>query len=313
MTDRRTPERLQPGDPAPSKFTRTLIDELAKNDYQLHAWRTFMSQSWARSLGDIRASPSLTRSFLVSAGVYSVAGISLVLLSWWFHPHSVAVRSLAFWLPWYAASVAFVLTHLGMADSGDGVHQTRFLAPNQLSFMRLALAPLVVLPGLAMPAHPVTGPVFALFIGAMSMSDALDGWAARRRGLCTRLGQMLDYLADLAFLTFLSVGLYLAAAIPGSLLWLLLVRYPLTVVGAMLLYLMRGPATLNPTFIGRATTLATSIVLLLIAFNLLLGAGWPPSLWVERSVWWLQLLIGANIVYLIYRGVTWGKTKRVEN
>ena len=126
--------------------------------------------------------------------------------------------------------------------------------------MRLALAPLVLVPCLATPVQPATAPVFALFIAGMSVTDLLDGWVARHWGRSTRLGQMLDYLADLAFLTFLAVGLYLVTAIPASLLWLLVVRYPLSVVGAMILYFTRGPAVLNPTIIGRATTLVTSII-----------------------------------------------------
>jgi cardiolipin synthase len=297
----------------PSEFTRNLIDELSRKGYRLEAWRKFMSDSWTRSLDDIRASPSLTRSFLVWAGAFSVAGVSLVFLSWRFHPDPVTMSSLVFWLPWYALSVVFVLTHLGMADTEDGLKEIRFSAPNQLSFMRLALAPLVLLPCLTTPVHPLTGPVFIVFITAMSVSDALDGWVARRRGISTRLGQMLDYLADLAFLTFLTIGLYLAAAIPGSLLWLLIVRYPLTLIGALILYFTRGPAPLNPTFIGRATTLVTSIVLLLIAFRFLLSADWPSSIWIDWFVRSLHLLVGVNIIYLVYLGFTWGRNERATS
>lgn len=297
-------------DSAPSEFTRELIDELTRDHYRLHAWRTFLSKSWLRSMDDIKRCPSLTRSFLYWTCAVFTVGAGVILLSWPYHPHGVALYSLAYWLPWYAMAVVFVLTHLGMADSGDGASHSGFLVPNVLSFTRLALAPVVLAPCLTMPVHAVTGPVFAAFIAAISLSDVLDGWLARRRGVATRLGQMLDYLADLAFLTFLTVGLYLAGAIPGTLLWLLIVRYPLTIVAALILYFTRGPAPLNPTFFGRATTFATSIVLLLIAFSLLLNTGLPSSSWVVWSVRSLQLLVGANIIYLVYRGMNWGKHQR---
>lgn len=294
--------------PGPSEFTRTLLDELVRKQYRIDAWRDFLADAWARSLEDVRTSPSLTRSFLVSASTILVAGALLVLVSSRFHPATVTIGSLVFWLPWYLASVIFVVTHLGMADSGDGVRDERFSAPNQLSFMRLALAPLVLVPCLATPVRPETAVVFALFIAGMSATDVLDGWAARHWGCSTRLGKMLDYFADLAFLTFLAVGLYRAAAIPASLLWLLVVRYPLSILGALVLYFRYGPAELSPTVIGRVTTLLTSIVLLLVAFRLLLSLNWPPPAWLDLSVWAAQLAIGINLVYLVHRGLIWART-----
>jgi cardiolipin synthase len=199
----------------------------------------------------------------------------------------------------------FVLTHLGMADDDRGLAHGSLLLPNGLSFLRLALAPLVLLPFLPLPVHAVIGPVFALFLAGMSLSDILDGWIARRRDICTRLGRMLDILADLALLTFLAAGLYWVGAIPGSLLWLLVVRYPLMLVGMAILYIARGPVPLSPTFIGKVTTFATSVVLLLIACIFLISAAWPPPIWTDASIWCLQMLIAANILYLFYRGVAW--------
>lgn len=295
-------------DNAPHDFTRRLIDDLANSGYAPSAWRRFISQSWQRSVDDVRTSPSLTRSFLLSAGVYLVAGTGLIVLTWAYHAAPLPGRSLALWLPWYAVSVGFVLTHLGMADDEHGLKNRRFNAPNQLSFTRFALAPLVMVPCLVAAPHPATGPVFAVFIVGMSLTDALDGWIARRQGVCTRLGQMLDYLADLAFLTFLAIGLYLANAIPVSLLWLLLIRYPLTLVAALILYFTRGPASLAPTFLGRLTTLATSVVLLLISLGQLLGLGWLPSAGVSWLIQILQVLVAVNIFYLVYLGMIWGKS-----
>jgi len=157
-----------------------------------------------------------------------------------------------------------------MADNDQGVPYHTLLLPNGLSFLRLALAPLILWPCLTIPVHPVTAPVFALILAGLSLSDWLDGWVARRRNLCTRLGRMLDFLADLSLLTFLAIGLYLAGTIPATLLWLLVVRYPLLLIGVIVLYFARGPAPLPPTIIGRTTTFATSVLLVVIAFKPLL-------------------------------------------
>jgi phosphatidylglycerophosphate synthase len=294
----------------PSGFTRELIDDLSNDRFRIRAWRQFLSRSWQRSLEDIRESPVLTRSFLLSAAAIAVPGVAILLLSWWSQPHAVAIKSLSLWLSWYLLAAAFVLTHLGMSDDGAGHNIDRFSVPNQLSFMRLALAPLILLPGLALPAHGLSGPVFALFAIFLALTDLLDGWIARYTNTCSRLGQMLDYLGDIAFLTFLSVGLYIAAAIPVSLLWLLLLRYPMSLVGALVLYFIRGPAQLGPTTFGRVTTLALSVVLLLIALEFWLSIEWLPSPWLDWTMQSMSVLVGANLVYLVYRGATWNTKQR---
>lgn len=292
----------------PSEFTRKLLGELDTNQYSLSGWRKLLADSWSRSLEDISANPALTRSFLRTAVAYLLAGGSIVALAWCCQSPIVAVYAMALWLPWYAVSMAFVLTHLGMADSGDGIVDKRFSAPNQLSYVRLALAPLVMLPGLVAPVSERAALVLMTFIIFLSVTDVLDGWLARRSGAITRLGRMLDYLADLAFLLFLALGLYRADFIPASLFWLVVVRYPLSLVAAFILYFAKGPVPLHPTVIGRATTLVTSVILLLLAIRLLLGIDWPSPDIVAMSIVALQALITINIVYLIYRGATWGTT-----
>ncbi len=288
-----------------SAFTKELIDELTREQFRLHAWQTLLSRSWARSLEDIRKSPARTRSFWRWAAVVAATGGGIILLALRFHTPEQTLTAVALWLPWYAGVVFFMLTHLGMADNDQGVPHASLLLPNGLSFLRLALAPLILWPCLMIPVHPVTGPVFVLILAGLSLSDWLDGWVARRRNRCTRLGRMLDFLPDLALLMFLACGLYLAGAIPGSLLWLLVVRYLLLLIGVLVLYFARGPAPLSPTIIGKVTTFATHVVLLVIAFKLLLPTNLPPPLWIEWSLRTLYFLIGANILYLFYCGVAW--------
>ena len=295
---------------APAAFTQELIGELTSDHYRLSAWRRFMSRSWARSLDDIRESPARTRSFWSWAGVVAAAGSSVVLFAWLFHAPDLAISATVLWLPWYAGSVFFVLTHLGMTDDSRGLPHNSLLLPNGLSFLRLALAPLVLVLFLNLPADPITGTAFALFLGAMLVTDALDGWLARRRKICTRLGRMLDPLADLAFLTFLGFALYRVDAIPETLLWLIVVRYPLMLIGVLVLYFAKGPAQLSPTIIGKVTTFATSAVLLVIATTLLVTTPWLRSSWIDWSVWCLEILIGANILFLIYSGVVWTGSKK---
>ena len=296
---------------AVSAFTRELIDEVARDHYSLRAWQTLLSRSWARSLEDIRKSPARTRSLWSWVALVAATGASIILLALRFQTPERALMALVVWRPWYAGAVFFLLTHLGRVDDSYGRPHRSLLLPNGLSFFRLALAPLVLWPCLQVPVYPVAGPIFVFFLAGLSLSDLLDGWVARRQKLYTRLGRMLDFLADLALLTFLAIGLYLAGAIPGPLLLLLVVRYPILLIAVLVMYFARGPAPLRPTLIGGATTFATSVVLLVFAFKILLQTSWPTPLWIEWSVRFLYILIGVNILYLINRGAAW--TSRREN
>lgn len=290
---------------AVSAFTRELIDEVARDHYSIRAWQTLLSRSWARSLEDIRNSPARTRSFWSWVVVVAATGAGIILLTLWLQTTERALTALVLWLPWYAGAVFFVLTHLGMVNDDHGMPHQCLLLSNGLSFFRLALAPLVLWPCLQIPVHPVAGPVFALFLAGLSLSDLLDGWVARRQNLYTRMGRMLDFLADVALLTFLAVGLYLADVIPGPLLLLLVVRYPVSLIVVIITYFARRPAPLRSTFIGRAMTFATSVVLLVIAFKTLLPTSWTLTLSIDWSIRFLYFLISVSILYLINRGAAW--------
>lgn len=311
----REKDRSPAGDDEPyysvSEFTLDLLDEIRADRYRPHAWLQLISRSWTRSVQDVKESPARSTSFRFWAIVIGTSGALLLLLDGVFNSSHSALVALAFWLPWYCLSVLFVFTHLGMADDEQGKPLAGFFLPNGLSFMRLALAPLVLFPGLHQPAHPVTGVIFCLFIAAMSASDLLDGWIARRKKICTRLGNMLDSLADLALLTFMAVGLHMAGAIPATLLLLLLIRYPILLLGVLILYFVRGPQPLKPTHIGRITTFAANIFLLVLACQLLTGIELMTASWTDVFVWSLLFLIIANIQYLIFRAFRWPDSNTV--
>ena len=294
---------------AVSAFTNELIDDVARDHYSLRAWRTLLSRSWSRSLDDIRISPARMRSAYWWVAIVGTVGTAIILLTLRVQSPDRAFTALAFWLPWYMAAAFFLITHIGMVDDENGVPRQSLLLPNVLSFSRLSLAPLVIWPCLQIPVAPAAAPVFALFLIALTLSDLLDGWVARRQKLCTRMGRMLDVLADLAFLTFLASGLYLAGTIPGPLLLLLIVRYPLLLIAVLAMYFVRGPVPLRPTLIGKMTTFASSIVLLIIAIKSLLSLSWPNASLIEWSVRFLYLMITVNLFYILQWGVNWRNLK----
>lgn len=288
-----------------SDFTHELVADVKAGGYGLPAWQALLARSWARSIDDVRASPARARSLLRWSLVGLVIGAGILGLTLSVQGSATAIRATALWLPWYAGTVFFVLTHLGMVEGTPGEPRPDLLLPNALSFLRLGLAPLVLWPCSSVPTHPSTAPVFALTLVLLALTDAVDGWIARQRGVETRMGRMLDPLADVAFLTFLAAGLFAAGVLPISLLALLMLRYPGALIGVVILYFLRGPAPLCPTVIGRATFLVTSAILTSFALARLLQLEWLPADWIDLGVAALYVVIGTNLAYLAVRAVTW--------
>ena len=290
---------------AVSDFTHELIEDVARDRYRFGAWWAFLSRSWARSLDDIRAVPARVRSSLHWVIVGAAIGTSVIILAVTFHAPRVAFPAATLWLTWYAGTVFFLFTHLGMVDDSSGRPHARLLLPNALSFLRLGLAPLVMWPCLSVPTHPATAPVFASAVMVLALTDLLDGSLARGSGSETRMGRMLDPLADMAFATFLALGLLNAGVIPMALFALIMVRYPGALVAVVVLYFTRGPIPLRPTPIVRATALVSNVVLIVAALTLLLAPTWLPARWIDWSLQALYVVLAVNLAHLIHRAVNW--------
>ena len=82
--------------------------------------------------------------------------------------------------------------------------------PNTLTMARLVLAP--VLGWLVASGE---GVLAAALFAVVAVTDALDGWLARRLGQVSALGQLLDPLADKALVN----ATFLAGASTGVLPW----------------------------------------------------------------------------------------------
>ena len=94
-----------------------------------------------------------------------------------------------------------------MPDTGLAPSNALVTLPNIISFARLCAVPLAIW----LVLHQRFPAAFLLFALA-GISDAIDGWLARRRG-GTVLGAILDPLADKA----LMVGMYVTLAAIGQL------------------------------------------------------------------------------------------------
>lgn len=123
--------------------------------------------------------------------------------------------------------------------------------PNAITGLRLAMAP--VLLWLLWAGHYDAALWVAVVAGA---SDALDGLLAKRFDWQSRLGSLLDPVADKLMLACAYLGLWLAQALPGWLLGLVLLRDLVILAGAAAWWRLAGPFDGQPTWMGKATTVA---------------------------------------------------------
>jgi cardiolipin synthase len=123
--------------------------------------------------------------------------------------------------------------------------------PNIISLGRLLAVPLVVWLLLA-DAHLAAFWVFAL----AGVSDALDGFIAKRFNQASVLGRYLDPLADKALLVSIYISLGVQDVVP---LWLVIivVSRDILIVGAVLLsFTLEQAIPIRPLLISKINTLA---------------------------------------------------------
>ncbi|MEX0751955.1 MAG: CDP-alcohol phosphatidyltransferase family protein [Xanthobacteraceae bacterium] len=145
--------------------------------------------------------------------------------------------------------------------------------PNLITLARILLVPVLVW-------TIVSGEVqaaFLLFLAA-GISDAVDGFLAKRFGMASELGAYLDPLADKVLIVSIYVSLGLAGAVP---VWLviLVVSRDIMIVGAVLLsWLVGRPVTIKPLLVSKLNTVAQIVFATLVLAALGLGFNAEPLL-----------------------------------
>lgn len=131
------------------------------------------------------------------------------------------------------------------------------------------------------------------------VSDALDGLLAKRYGWESRLGGLLDPIADKLLLAAGFIGLWSSGALPGWLLALVLGRDFVILAGALAWQLLIGPLHAQPSLLGKATTATQIAFLLLVLAQLALG--WALPLPREAALWLVVGLTAASGVDYVLR------------
>ena len=143
----------------------------------------------------------------------------------------------------------------------------------------------------------------ALVAGA---SDALDGWLAKRFEWQTRLGSLLDPVADKLLLVGSLVGLWLADACPGWLCALVIGRDVVIVSGAVAYNALIGPVDGNPTLLSKTTTVAQ--IGLVLGLLVGLDRRGLPAQWATVGIWVVAALTFASGLDYVVR---WSARARI--
>lgn len=123
------------------------------------------------------------------------------------------------------------------------------MIPNLLSFFRLVVAPFTAW-AIVRSHYPMA---LGLFFVA-GITDALDGYLARRFNWGTPLGAYLDPLADKALLVAVFLSLGAAGALPEFLVALVIGRDLLILVLCGIGYATLGLTDFSPSFLGKIST-----------------------------------------------------------
>jgi len=131
--------------------------------------------------------------------------------------------------------------------------------PNLVTLGHILLVPIVVW---AITAHAMQT-AFLLFLAA-GISDAVDGFIAKRFGMTSELGSYLDPLADKALIVSIYVALGFVGAIPRWLVILVVSRDIMIVGAVMLSWLLGNPVIVKPHLASKLNTAAQIIFACLV-------------------------------------------------
>ncbi len=191
-----------------------------------------------------------------------------------------------------------------VAGDAPAVSDRVLTIPNVLSALRLLGVPFFL--------YLVLGPHadgWAIVVLAVSgTTDYLDGRIARRYGLVSRVGQLLDPLADRLYTLTTVVALTARGSVPLYFTLILLAR-DVSMTGLLAAFRREGYGPPPVSFMGKAATYN-----LLYAFPLLLlsaghdtaatiarPVGWAFAIWGITLYWWAGLLYARQYRHVVGR------------
>ncbi|MCJ7754843.1 MAG: CDP-alcohol phosphatidyltransferase family protein [Thermoanaerobaculales bacterium] len=181
--------------------------------------------------------------------------------------------------------------------------------PNFITFTRMAMVPVLVI--------AVSDKDFSLALWIFviaGLTDAFDGFLARRMDMKSRFGAYLDPIADKMLITVAYIALTFpqgqAVVIPLWLTILALFRDFVIMMVAGVLYMVEGLRDFPPSPLGKATTFAQVATVAVVLLANVFEVPW----WIPTAFFYLSfiLVIGSafNYIYRVSRFVEEARQER---
>lgn len=154
--------------------------------------------------------------------------------------------------------------------------------PNLLTLSRFLLIPVFLL--LYLKGHPVWALLTVFVAGA---TDMLDGYIARRSGLVTQLGIMLDPLADKLMMLAVASALVADGDIPWAAIGAMAFR-ELGMIATGAFFHFRGKLTVPANSYGKLTTVIYYAAIVLLMLDL---PGGVVLLWIAVALSFLTSFV----------------------
>lgn len=142
--------------------------------------------------------------------------------------------------------------------------------PNIITLGRILLVPVIVW---AIASNQMAI-AFAIFIVA-GVSDAVDGFLAKRFNMASELGALLDPIADKALLVSIYIALGTWGAVPGWIVILVVSRDIMIVAAVIVSWLVGKPIPMKPLMVSKLNTVAQVAFASLVLASL--GFGFNPT------------------------------------
>lgn len=136
---------------------------------------------------------------------------------------------------------------------------SRMNIPNSLTILRILLIPVFI----GFMAYRQYGYALAALLCA-GVTDALDGLVARMTNQQTRLGEILDPLADKLLLTSAFLTLATLHLVPSWVVILVVSRDVILMLGTVVAHVTNVSIDIRPTVLGKGTTLCQLTYVLLV-------------------------------------------------
>ena len=285
------------------------LQELRRQRFAPGAVVQYLREAGVRIRGDMDANPGGVRSVWVTGLAFFAA--AFVAACWMALVYDRALAN-AFFLHtalWILPAFALVTINIGLLRDRDQFAQSALSLPSILTLLRVTLVP-----GIALFLSERHLPLALGAYLVAALTDVADGWIARRFGLETRLGRIMDPIVDIVFNLAVFFALAAASLVPPWVAWAATVRYGVLLVGGAWLSIFVGPLRIQPTVFGRLTgVLMSALCALLVLLRAVPGRLADRMMPLTETA--LGVLVSATVIHVLVLGwinVRWVSGRAAE-